>query len=351
MMICMKRRVMTLLILLQRMAQRQPINSDSKVAWPDLGFQGPGHGCSEYTPDSFSDGGRLFDGQASFDAILSHADCCLAEGATILDVGGESTRPGAAPVSVSEELDRVVPVVEALSSRFDTVISVDTSTPNVQIESAAHGARMINDVRALLREGAMAAALQTGLPVCLMHMQGTPQTMQNQPTYDDAVDDVYQWLMTRVDVCRDAGFDRNQLLLDPGFGFGKTFEHNVALFRSLDRFVQSGYPVLVGVSRKTMIGDMTGCQSNNVSREVRWQRLQHRMVLQFCVHDVAETRDAMAVMQTLTQEYSKYESKYFGTDGVRGRVGEGCITAEFVLKLGWAFGQTVRQGIPAVPRS
>ncbi len=255
------------------------------------------------TPDSFSDGGKFFDGQASLDAILSQADCYLAEGATILDVGGESTRPGAVPVSETEELDRVVPVVEALSARFDTVISVDTSTPNVMIESATHGARMINDVRALLREGAIAAALQTGLPVCLMHMQGTPQTMQNQPKYDDAVEDVYQWLITRVDVCRDAGFTRDQLLLDPGFGFGKTFEHNVALFKSLYRFVQSGYPVLVGVSRKNMIGDVTG---RPVEQRVTGSAVAAALAAShgaaiLRVHDVAETRDAMAVMQMLTQ--------------------------------------------------
>ena len=255
------------------------------------------------TPDSFSDGGKLFEKQASFDAILSHADYCLAEGATILDVGGESTRPGAAPVSENEELDRVVPVVEALSARFDAVISVDTSTPSVMIESAVHGARIINDVRALLREGAMAAALKIGLPVCLTHMQGTPQTMQYQPTYGDAVDDVYQWLMTRVDVCRDAGLTTDQLLLDPGFGFGKTFDHNVALFRSLDRFIQSGYPVLVGVSRKTMIGDMTGrlVEQRVTGSAVAAAVAASQGVAILRVHDVAETRDAMAVMQTLTQ--------------------------------------------------
>ena len=162
---------------------------------------------------------------------------------------------------------------------------------------------MINDVRALLREGAMAAALKTGLPVCLMHMQGTPQTMQNQPTYGDAVDDVYQWLMSRVDVCRDAGLIADQLLLDPGFGFGKTFEHNVALFRSLDRFIQSGYPVLVGVSRKTMIGEMTGRpveQRVTGSAVAAAVAASHGAAI-LRVHDVAETRDAMAVMQTLTQ--------------------------------------------------
>jgi dihydropteroate synthase len=255
------------------------------------------------TPDSFSDGGKLFDGRAALDAVLTHAEACLAEGATILDVGGESTRPGAATVSESEELDRVVPVVEALAARFDAVISVDTSTPKVMTESALHGARMLNDVRALQREGAMTAALQTGLPVCLMHMQGTPQTMQNQPAYDDAVQDVYQWLMARIDACLDAGFTADQLLLDPGFGFGKTLEHNIALFRSLDRFVQTGYPVLVGVSRKTMIGDMTGrpVEQRVTGSAVAAAVAASKGVAILRVHDVAETRDAMIVMQTLTQ--------------------------------------------------
>ena len=255
------------------------------------------------TPDSFSDGGKLFDGRAALNAVLSHAEACLAEGATILDVGGESTRPGAAAVSEGEELDRVVPVVEALAARFDAVISVDTSTPKVMTESALHGARMLNDVRALQREGAMTAALQTGLPVCLMHMQGTPKTMQNQPTYDDAVQDVYQWLMARIDTCLDAGFHADQLLLDPGFGFGKTLEHNIALFRSLDRFVQTGYPVLVGVSRKTMIGDMTGrpVEQRVTGSAVAAAVAASKGVAILRVHDVAETRDAMIVMQTLTQ--------------------------------------------------
>ena len=255
------------------------------------------------TPDSFSDGGKLFDGCAALDAVLLHAEACLAEGATILDVGGESTRPGAAPVSEGEELDRVVPVVEALTARFDAVISVDTSTPKVMTECASHGAQMINDVRALQRDGAMAAARQTGLPVCLMHMQGTPQTMQNKPSYDDAVHDVYQWLMARIDACLDAGFKADQLLLDPGFGFGKMLEHNVALFRSLDRFVQTGYPVLVGVSRKTMIGDLTG---RPVEQRVTGSAVAAAIAAShgaaiLRVHDVAETRDAMVVMQTLTQ--------------------------------------------------
>ena len=255
------------------------------------------------TPDSFSDGGTLYDGRVTLDTVLRYAEACLAEGATILDVGGESTRPGAAPVSEGEELDRVVPIIEALTARFDAVISVDTSSPKVMTESASQGARMINDVRALQRDGAMTAALQTGLPVCLMHMQGTPQTMQHQPTYDDAVLDVYQWLMARIDACLDAGFSSDQLLLDPGFGFGKTLEHNVALFRSLDRFVQTGYPVLVGISRKTMIGDMTGrpVQQRVTGSAVAAAVAASQGAAILRVHDVAETRDAMIVMQTLTQ--------------------------------------------------
>jgi dihydropteroate synthase len=255
------------------------------------------------TPDSFSDGGTFYDGRVTLDTVLQHAEACLAEGATILDVGGESTRPGAAPVSENEELERVIPVVEALAIRFDAVISVDTSTPRVMTESALQGAQMINDVRALQRDGAMTAAVQTGLPVCLMHMQGSPQTMQNQPTYYDAAQDVYQWLMARIDACLDAGFSADQLLLDPGFGFGKTLEHNVALFRSLDRFVQTGYPVLVGVSRKTMIGDITGrlIEQRVTGSAVAAAVAASQGVAILRVHDVAETRDAMIVMQTLTQ--------------------------------------------------
>lgn len=274
------------------------------IAWPDLGFDGPQiMAVLNITPDSFSDGGQLYNGQANLDVILKHAEHCLAEGATLLDVGGESTRPGAEPVTETEELERVIPVVEALTSRFDAVISIDTSTPEVMREGASSGARLINDVRALQRDGALQSALNTGLPVCLMHMQGTPQTMQKQPAYDDAVEDVFQWLLTRVDACLTAGFQSNQLLLDPGFGFGKTLDHNIALFKNLDRFVQTGYPILVGVSRKTMIGNLTG---RPVEQRVTGSAVaaaiaasQGASILR--VHDVAETRDAMVVMQSLTQ--------------------------------------------------
>ncbi len=255
------------------------------------------------TPDSFSDGGMFYAGGPVLDAVLRHAESCLAEGATLLDVGGESTRPGSVPISEYEELDRVIPVIEALISRFDAVVSIDTSTPQVMIESATAGARLINDVMALQREGAMTAALKAGLPVCLMHMQGTPQTMQNQPTYDDALNAVYQWLMIRIDACLGAGFRMDQLLLDPGFGFGKTLPHNIALFRGLDRFVRTGYPVVIGVSRKTMIGEMTG---RSVEQRVTGSAVAAAIaasqgVAIVRVHDVAETRDAMVVMQMLKQ--------------------------------------------------
>ena len=255
------------------------------------------------TPDSFSDGGEFYAGGPVLDAVLRHAESCLADGATLLDVGGESTRPGSVSISEYEELDRVIPVIEALISRFDAVVSVDTSTPRVMIESATAGARLINDVMALQREGAMTAALKAGLPVCLMHMQGTPKTMQNQPTYDDALNEVYQWLMIRIDACLGAGFGMDQLLLDPGFGFGKTLPHNIALFRGLDRFVRTGYPVMIGVSRKTMIGEMTGrpVEQRVTGSAVAAAIAASQGVAIVRVHDVAETRDAMVVMQTLKQ--------------------------------------------------
>ena len=256
------------------------------------------------TPDSFSGDGYLFNEKNRLDMVLAHAETCISEGASILDVGGESTRPGAIPIRVNEELDRVVPVIEALASSFDVIISIDTSTPEVMTEGASHGASLINDVRALSCPGAMDAALDTGLPVCLMHMQGKPQTMQNEPIYSDLIEDVYQWLMCRVDACLASGFTPEQLLLDPGFGFGKTLEHNVHLFRNLARFVQTRYPVMIGVSRKTMIGEITGRpleqRATGSAVAAALAALQGVAILR--VHDVAETRDAMSVLQTLMQE-------------------------------------------------
>ena len=211
-------------------------------------------GILNVTPDSFSDGGRY----VRLDQALRHVQQMLEEGATLIDVGGESTRPGANPVSVSQELDRVLPVVEAISQRFDTIISVDTSTPQVMRESASAGAGMINDVRALQRDGALMAAAQTGLPVCLMHMQGEPQHMQQTPQYASVIDEVSAFLVERVSACTQAGIPANRLLLDPGFGFGKTLEHNLQLFAGIESLRPAGIHFLVGVSRKSMIGQLLG---------------------------------------------------------------------------------------------
>lgn len=212
-------------------------------------------GILNVTPDSFSDGGR----HAVPDDALRHAERMLAEGAAIIDVGGESTRPGAEPVSVQQELDRVVPVVEALVREFDALVSVDTSTPEVIEATAQAGAGMINDVRNLRREGALAAAVASGLPVCLMHMVGEPGDMQDDPRYDVPVEEaVAAFLAERVAACEAAGLRRERMLLDPGFGFAKTVEHNLRLLKHMDRLAALGLPLLVGMSRKSMIGKVLG---------------------------------------------------------------------------------------------
>lgn len=206
-------------------------------------------GILNVTPDSFSDGG-LFDRP---DVALRHAESMIAAGASILDVGGESTRPGATPVSTQEELDRVLPVVRAIATSLDVIVSVDTSNPIVISEAANAGAHLINDVRALRREGALEAAVASGLPVCLMHMKGEPGVMQDQPSYDNVVDEVSGFLLRRVQDVMAAGIPKDQILLDPGFGFGKTFEHNCQLLNRLEQICQLGFPLLTGLSRKRMI--------------------------------------------------------------------------------------------------
>jgi dihydropteroate synthase len=206
------------------------------------------------TPDSFSDGG-LFAGRT---AALARARELVAEGADLVDVGGESTRPGAQPVSVQEELDRVIPVIEALAGELPVPVSVDTSKPEVMRAAVAAGAGLINDVAALRRPGALAAAAQLGVPVCLMHMQGEPGTMQREPSYRDVVAEVRDFLAARVAACEAAGIPRDRLLIDPGFGFGKTLAHNLALLRGLPQLGELGLPVLVGLSRKSMIGSLLG---------------------------------------------------------------------------------------------
>ena len=207
-------------------------------------------GVLNVTPDSFSDGGRY----TSLDAALRQAEQMLADGAAIIDVGGESTRPGAAPVSEQQELDRVIPVVEALHRELDALVSVDTSTPAVIRACADAGAGMINDVRSLRRPGALDAAAGTGLPVCVMHMQGEPGTMQNDPFYEDVTAEVIAFLAQRVDACVDAGIPRDKLLVDPGFGFAKTVQHNLRLLAELSRLSRLELPLLVGLSRKSLFG-------------------------------------------------------------------------------------------------
>lgn len=207
-------------------------------------------GVLNVTPDSFSNGGRYL----LLDAALRQAESMVEAGAAIIDVGGESTRPGAPSVSAQEELDRVLPVMERLARQLPIPVSVDTSKPEVMREAARVGAGLINDVRALQMPGALDAAVASGLPICLMHLQGEPETMQQQPHYADVVTEVHAFLAKRVRSCEAAGIPRRRILVDPGFGFGKTLDHNLQLLRHLDRFTDLAAGVLVGISRKSMIG-------------------------------------------------------------------------------------------------
>ncbi|QLF94382.1 dihydropteroate synthase [Pseudomonas sp. ABC1] len=251
-------------------------------------------GILNITPDSFSDGGRF----AVRDAALLHARSMVEAGATFIDVGGESTRPGARPVSPTEELERVAPVVEAIVRELDVVVSVDTSTPAVMRESARLGAGLLNDVRSLRRDGALDAAAATGLPVCLMHMLGEPGDMQDDPAYLDVTAEVKSFLCERMLACEAAGIPADRILLDPGFGFAKTLEHNLSLFKHLESLGELARPLLVGVSRKSMIGRALG-------REVH-ERLPGSLALAALavakgasivrVHDVPETIDVVRMI-------------------------------------------------------
>jgi dihydropteroate synthase len=211
-------------------------------------------GVLNVTPDSFSDGGRFDRPQQA----LAHARQMVEDGARFIDVGGESTRPGAKPVSLQQELDRVCPVVEAIAGELDVVISIDTSSSQVMTQAAALGAGLINDVRALTREGALQAAANTGLPVCLMHSQGEPDTMQINPQYQDVCAQVSLLLAQRILVAQGAGIDSSRIMLDLGFGFGKSLEHNLQLLARAEQFAVLGYPLLLGLSRKSMLGAITG---------------------------------------------------------------------------------------------
>lgn len=254
-------------------------------------------GILNITPDSFSDGGVFFAPQQA----VAHAVRMVEEGAAIIDVGGESTRPGAAPVAVDEELRRVIPVIEALHAALAVPVSIDTRKPEVMQAAVAAGAGLINDVNALQAPGAVELAARLGVPVCLMHMRGTPESMQQQPEYRDVVTEVRDFLTARADRCIQQGIDREQILLDPGFGFGKTTRHNLQLLRHLEELVASGFPVLAGLSRKSMIGQTLGLSVDN--------RLYPGIALAVLAvwkgaaivrcHDVRETREAIQMCQAV----------------------------------------------------
>ena len=254
-------------------------------------------GILNVTPDSFSDGGRY----ADIDGAVEWGLAMAAEGAAIIDVGGESTRPGAAPVELDAELARVVPVIERLARRADVRISVDTTKPEVMRAAVAAGACLINDVRALQAPGALAAAAETGAGVCLMHMRGEPRTMQEDPQYRSVVDDVRQELGGRIAACEAAGIPRERICVDPGIGFGKRPEHNLALLAALDRLADPGIPVLVGVSRKSLLGIITGRPTGErLAGSVALAALSvMRGATIVRAHDVAATVDAVKVASAL----------------------------------------------------
>lgn len=256
-------------------------------------------GVVNTTPDSFSDGGR-FD---SLDKALAQARRVIDGGADILDIGGESTRPGAAEVDADEEIERTVPLIRAVRAESDIPISIDTGKAEVMRAAVAAGATMINDVWALRQPGALAAAAELGVPVCLMHMQGTPATMQQAPSYDDVVAEVRAFLDERIDAALDAGIAREHIIVDPGFGFGKTIAHNLTLLNALGELRAPGVPLLVGLSRKSMIGKILDKPAGD--------RLYGSVALAVIaalhgadilrVHDVAETADAVQMLRALRQ--------------------------------------------------
>lgn len=255
-------------------------------------------GVLNVTPDSFSDGGR----HRGLERALAHARGMVAAGADIIDVGGESTRPGAEPVSLGQELARVIPVVEALRAELDVTVSVDTSKPAVMRAAVAAGVGMINDVYGFRAPGAMDVAAESGVAVCVMHMQGEPRSMQLRPYYDDVAGEVRAFLVGQADRLRGLGVTRERIVLDPGFGFGKTLEHNLALFRALPGLAHLGYPLLVGVSRKSMIGALLGDRPvgdrlvGSVTAALLAARAGARILR---VHDVRETADAFAIQRAL----------------------------------------------------
>lgn len=260
-------------------------------------------GIVNVTPDSFSDGGKF----AATNLAIEHALKLAEEGADILDIGGESTRPNATPVSLQEELDRVIPVIEALVKQFkqdkqvNIPISIDTYKPQVMHAAIAAGASMVNDVRALQEDGALEVVAKTNVGICLMHMQGTPQTMQQNPHYDDVVNDVKAFLAARLQASVHAGVATSRILLDPGFGFGKTREHNILLLQNLQSFATLGQPLLVGLSRKSVLGQVTGNDINarlyaSIAASVLSAMKGAKMLR---VHDVRATVEALKFVQAV----------------------------------------------------
>lgn len=256
-------------------------------------------GVLNVTPDSFSDGGKFF----ATDAAIRQAERMFAAGAAIVDVGGESTRPGAGQISEDEELDRVIPVIETISDGTDIAVSIDTSKPGVMRAAVNAGASMINDVYALRQDGAVEAASELDVAVCLMHMQGEPGTMQENPGYQDIPGDILDFLSKRITACRDAGIDDEKIVIDPGFGFGKTHEHNVRLLASLDQFQELGMPLLVGLSRKSTLGALTGkdveerLPAGIAAAILAVERGAHIVR----THDVDETIDALKIASAVMQ--------------------------------------------------
>lgn len=254
-------------------------------------------GILNFTPDSFSDSGQFF----TLDKALFQVEKMLNEGAHIIDIGGESTRSNAEIITLEEELHRVIPLIEAVRSRFDCLISIDSSKAEVFRQAAQSGVDILNDIRALQEPNALATASELGLPVCIMHMQGTPQTMQQNPDYEDVLEEVSDFLNQRIFACLSAGIPREHIILDVGFGFGKTVQHNYQLLKHLNLFAQSGYPVLAGLSRKSMIGAVL---NKPVEQRVVGSVAGALLALQngakiLRVHDVAETADALKIWQAM----------------------------------------------------
>lgn len=251
-------------------------------------------GIVNVTPDSFSDGGQF----NQIDLALAQVEKMLEEGAAIIDIGGESTRPGATEVSEKDELQRTIPLLKAIKSRFNTIVSIDTSKAGVMAEALTHGVDIINDVCALQNEGCLEIAAQSDIPICLMHMQGQPRTMQLKPVYHDVINDIKTFFKQRIEQCQQAGINRERLILDPGFGFGKTLEQNYKLLANLQEFACFGLPILSGTSRKSMIGNLLNCTPQ--------QRLAGSLATALLaaqngahiirVHDVKETVDTLLVL-------------------------------------------------------